>query len=89
MTDARPAAGRLFLARFGRGLKLLRVERDMSQEEFGRAAGMHRTFIGQLERGEHGVNVDRLPDLARALGLDEHELIPRRPTAERAPDSRP
>ncbi len=76
MTDTRPLAARLFLARFGRRLKLLRVERDFSQEEFGRAAGMHRTFIGQLE---HGVNIDRLPDLAGALGVDEHELIPRRP----------
>jgi len=83
VTHGRPAAGRLFLARFGRSLKLLRVERDMSQEELGRAAGMHRTFIGQLERGEHGVNIDRLPDLAQALGVLEHELIPRPLDADR------
>jgi len=77
VTDS-SAANRGFLHRFGRRLKVLRVERDLSQEELGEAAGMHRTFIGRLERGEAGMNVDRLPDLARALAVEEHELIPRR-----------
>jgi transcriptional regulator with XRE-family HTH domain len=75
-------AGREFLRRFGRRLKLLRVDRDLSQEQLGHAAAMHRTFVGKLERGETGVTVDRLPDLARALGVEEHELIPRRPAVE-------
>jgi transcriptional regulator with XRE-family HTH domain len=74
-------ANREFVRRFGRRLKLLRVDRDFSQEQLGDAAGMHRTFVGKLERGETGVNVDRLPDLARALGVEEHELIPRRSAA--------
>jgi transcriptional regulator with XRE-family HTH domain len=72
---------REFVCRFGLGLKLLRVKRGLTQEQLAEAAGMHRTFIGCLERGERGVNVDRLPDLARALGVEEHELIPRRPAA--------
>jgi transcriptional regulator with XRE-family HTH domain len=74
---------RAFIHRFGLGVKLLRVKRGLTQEQLAEAAGMHRTFIGALERGEHGVNVDRLPDLARALGVEEHELIPRHPN--RAP----
>jgi transcriptional regulator with XRE-family HTH domain len=67
----------LFLRRFGRRLKLLRLERNMSQEDLARAAGMHRTFIGKLERGRSGMNVDRLDDLARALGLTARDLIPK------------
>jgi transcriptional regulator with XRE-family HTH domain len=76
-------ADREFVRRFGRRVKLLRVDRGLSQEQLGEAAGMHRTFVGRLERGETGVNVDRLPDLARALGVAEHELIPRRPELDR------
>jgi transcriptional regulator with XRE-family HTH domain len=80
---------REFLGRFGRRLKILRVERDLSQEQLGEAAGMHRTFIGALERGESGVNVDRLPDLARALEVEPHELIPRRSDAHRPAEHPP
>jgi len=85
VTDSN-AANREFLHRFGRRLKVLRVERDLSQEELGEAAGMHRTFIGRLERGEAGMNVDRLPDLARALAVEEHDLIRRRPAPSPAVD---
>jgi transcriptional regulator with XRE-family HTH domain len=83
------SVNREFRRRFGRRLKVLRVERGLSQEQLGQAAGMHRTFIGLLERGERGVNVDRLPDLARALGVEEHELIPRRPAADHPAEEPP
>jgi transcriptional regulator with XRE-family HTH domain len=67
----------VFLRRFGRRLKLLRTERGMSQQDLAEAAGMHRTFIGKLERGQTGMNVDRLDDLARALGLTIRGLLPK------------
>jgi len=66
-----------FLRRFGRRLKVLRLERDLTQQQLADAAGFDRTFIGKLERGESGVNVDRLDDLARALGLTVRDLIPK------------
>lgn len=66
-----------FLQRFGRRLKVLRLERDLTQQQLADAAGFDRTFIGKLERGESGVNVDRLDDLARALGLTVRDLIPK------------
>jgi transcriptional regulator with XRE-family HTH domain len=72
-----PDPSTLFLRRFGRRLRLLRIERDLTQEEVGKAAGMNRTFIGKLERGQTGMNVDRLDDLAQALGLTPRDLIPR------------
>jgi len=37
---------------------------------------MHRTFIGKLERGQSGLNVQRLPDLARGLRVSPPELLP-------------
>jgi ribosome-binding protein aMBF1 (putative translation factor) len=65
-----------FLRTFGLGIKLLRVARGFSQQALAEAAGLHRTFVGRLERGQHGVNVAELPQLARALGVPARELIP-------------
>ena len=48
---------RTYLHQFGRQLKLLSVKAGLTQEELAEAAGMHRTFIGLLERGEFGVQV--------------------------------
>jgi hypothetical protein len=40
-----------------------------------RAAGFHRTFIGDLERGQTGMSVDQLHDLAGSLGLTVRDLL--------------
>jgi transcriptional regulator with XRE-family HTH domain len=66
----------LYLSRFGRHLKLLRVARDLTQLELAVRAGMSRTFIGDLERGQRGVNVASLSRLARALDLEVRDLLP-------------
>jgi transcriptional regulator with XRE-family HTH domain len=69
-----------YLREFGLRLKLLRVRSGMTQEELADRAGMHRTFIGLLERGESGTNVERLVDLAHALGVEPAELLPPAPS---------
>ena len=74
---ASPDPSILFLRRFGKRLKQLRIERDLTQEQLARAGRLNRTFIGKLERGQSGVNVDRLEDLARALGLTVRDLMPK------------
>ena len=55
---------RTHLQRFGVHLKLLRVKAGLSQEELAGRAGLHRPFVGLLERGQSGVSIERLPDLA-------------------------
>jgi transcriptional regulator with XRE-family HTH domain len=67
---------RAFLAAFGRFLKVERTKRGMSQEEFADLLGIHRTFMGQLERGRSGTNIAELPRMARELGLKPRDLIP-------------
>jgi DNA-binding XRE family transcriptional regulator len=77
MATARDAEeGRAFLRAFGLGLKLERIKRGMTQDEFADLIGVHRTFVGQLERGQRGINVRELPRIARALGIPVHALVP-------------
>src|SRR6266487_227376 len=75
---------RAFLVAFGRFLKIERVKRGMSQEEFAELLGVHRTFMGQLERGRRGTNMAELPRMARGLGLKPRDLIPE-PVEDEAP----
>jgi transcriptional regulator with XRE-family HTH domain len=82
VTPAQPTVERLtetdrvYLARFGKRIKLLRIERDLTQELLAERAGMHRTTIGQLERGRRGISVATLGRLAAALDVTPAELVP-------------
>jgi len=67
---------RAYLKTFGMSLKLKRTARGLSQEDFGELIGLHRTFVGLLERGERGINIAELPGIARALGLRQADLLP-------------
>ena len=59
----------------GLRIKLLRVSRGWSQEQLAEAAGMHRTFVGQVERGQRGLNVLGLWRLAGAFGIPIGDLF--------------
>jgi transcriptional regulator with XRE-family HTH domain len=52
---------------FGRRLRELRRERGLSQEQLADVAGLHRNYIGNIERGEQGIGLDNIMLLARTL----------------------
>lgn len=55
----------------GRKIEDLRKAKGMTQEELAKKAGFSgRAAINNIEKGHSGINVGRLPDLARALGVD-------------------
>lgn len=56
-------------------VRQLRVGRRLSQEQLAHEAGLHRTVVGFIERGEREVGIGKLWPLARALGVDVHELF--------------
>lgn len=64
-----------FLRRLGKRVRLLRLVRELSQDELARAAGMSRSFVSLIEKGSHGVNVIRLLRLADALAVSLPELL--------------
>lgn len=52
---------------FAAALRKARAELGISQEELADWAGVHRTYVGHLERGEKNVSVDSMQKLADAL----------------------
>ena len=65
----------------GQRLRDLRREAGISsQETLAHQAGVHRTYIGRLERGESGVTVEALAAVSAALGVSLAEFF--RPFSE-------
>jgi transcriptional regulator with XRE-family HTH domain len=58
-----------------RNVRLIRNNLGWSQEELADAAGLHRTYIGSIERAERNVSVDNIEKLARALNVKPTELL--------------
>jgi transcriptional regulator with XRE-family HTH domain len=61
---------------FGKHLRKLRVERKLTQEELADRAGMHFTYIGQIERGLRNPSLVNLHKLAKALKVSGGTLLP-------------
>jgi HTH-type transcriptional regulator / antitoxin HipB len=64
-----------WLRRLGKRVRLLRLTREMTQDQLAAAAGMSRSFVSLIEHGAHGVDVVRLLRLATALDVPLTELI--------------
>jgi len=62
--------------RFGEKLRKLRKERGISQEELAGRAGLHRTYVSSVERGERNVSLETVDKLARGLALPMGDLMP-------------
>lgn len=47
----------------------------MSQEQLAAVAGLHRTYMGAVERGERNISLDNILKIARALGVRPGDLF--------------
>jgi transcriptional regulator with XRE-family HTH domain len=60
---------------FGKTLRALRLERGISQEKLAELAGLHRNYVGVLERGGQSPSLDAICKLAGALKVKAAELV--------------
>jgi len=59
----------------GRNLRAYRLERGLSQEAFADQLGVHRTYMGGVERGERNLTLKSLEKMAEQIGVETRELL--------------
>lgn len=60
---------------FAANVRRRRLELGLSQEELAEAAGVHRTYVGMLERGEKNVTIYNIERIALALHVEPASLL--------------
>jgi len=56
-------------------LRKARLAKGLSQEDLGELTGLHRTYVGSVERGERNVSIDNMERFAAALGRTLASLL--------------
>lgn len=59
----------------GIAIRQLRVQHGLSQEELADKSGLHRTYIGSVERGERNIALDNMIKVSEALNCKVSEII--------------
>lgn len=63
------------LGQFGNNVKKFRKAKGWSQEDLAKKAGLHRTYVGSIERSERNVSLINIDKLAKALGVKIENLM--------------
>jgi len=63
------------VAQLAKRVRELRDRKGISQERLGELAGLHRTYIGMIERAEKNITLVNLDKLAKALGVKPSSLL--------------
>ena len=59
----------------GRNLRAYRMERGLSQEAFAEVLGVHRTYMGGVERGERNLTLKSVERMAEKLAMEARDLL--------------
>ena len=62
-------------ARLGVNVRRLRLEKGWSQEDYADRAGIHRTYVSDIERGARNPTITVVEKLATPLGVKAGELL--------------
>ena len=72
---------------FARNLRRTRVDKSLSQEALAVLSGLHRTYIGSVERGERNISIDNMEKVSLALGCTLQDLLLSEPKIATKPHS--
>jgi len=68
-------AGEELTRKFGELVRQLRLEQELSQERLAELCGMHRNYLGAVERAERTPSIVAADRIARALGTTLAEMF--------------
>lgn len=60
---------------FGTNLRKYREEKNISQEKFAEMAGLHRTYISDVERFQRSISLNNVQKIADALEIETYRLF--------------
>lgn len=60
---------------FGDRVKEIRLTKKLSQEELAEKSGLHRTYIGMVERGERNISLKNIEKLSNALEMNIYNIF--------------
>jgi len=63
------------LNKFGNRIKELRIEKDLTQEQFAELSGLHKNYIGMVERGERNPSLKNIEVIANAFNISISKLM--------------
>jgi transcriptional regulator with XRE-family HTH domain len=63
------------LIKFGNRVRKERLKRNLSQEDLAARVGVHRTYIGMIERAEKNITLKNIEKIASALKIKIYELF--------------
>jgi len=63
------------LIKFGERVRKERLKQGISQEKLATKAGVHRTYIGMIERAEKNITLENIEKVAQALNIPIKELF--------------
>lgn len=69
------SVNQIYLKQFGASVRSTRERLGISQEELAERCGLHRTYIGGIERGERNLGLLNIVRLAQSLGVHPMDLL--------------
>ena len=63
------------LIKFGGRVREERLKKGLSQEELASKAGVHRTYIGMIERAEKNITLENIEKISKALKVPINDLL--------------
>lgn len=60
---------------FGKNIRVARDSKNITQEQLAELCGLHRTYIGSVERGERNISLENISKIAQALKVNISDLF--------------